>query len=311
MSGKAGLIIIVILGLILLVGSSMFYTVNQSEHAILLEFEKPVRWDLEPGLHFKWPIVNRVHKYDNRLRVFHTTAIEQTLGDQKTIVLQAFLCWRITDPLKFYESVKYEAEAEQKLNDIASSALGSSVGTFPIGALISVVEGKVKLPEIEQKMKVHMADRFKDDYGVTVERFGINRLALPPKNEAAVYRRMETERKVAAKEYESQGRKEADEIRAKAKRIAEDTITVAMSDATRTRGLGEAKAAKTYADAYSKDAAFYKFWRTLETYKKVFASKATLVIPSDIELMRYFRTPEVEKVVETMEGKMRSEKKKE
>ena len=238
MSGKAGLIIIVILGLILLVGSSMFYTVNQSEHAILLEFEKPVRWDLEPGLHFKWPIVNRVHKYDNRLRVFHTTAIEQTLGDQKTIVLQAFLCWRITDPLKFYESVKYEAEAEQKLNDIASSALGSSVGTFPIGALISVEEGKVKLPEIEQKMKVHMADRFKDDYGVTVERFGINRLALPPKNEAAVYRRMETERKVAAKEYESQGRKEADEIRAKAKRIAEDTITVAMSDATRTRGLG-------------------------------------------------------------------------
>jgi len=310
MSGKFGLIVLVILGLILLVGSSACYTVNQTEHAILLEFEKPVRWDLKPGLHFKWPIVGRVQKYDNRLRVFHTTPIEQTLGDQKTIILQAYLCWRISDPLKFYESVKYEAAAEQKLNDIASSVLGSSIGTFPIGAIISTVAGQVKLPEIERKMKKHMADRFKDDYGITVERLGINRLALPPKNEAAVYRRMETERKVAAKEYESQGRKEADEIRAKAKRIAENTITAAMSDATRIRGLGEANAAKVYADAYSKDAEFYKFWRTLETYKKVFTSKTTLVIPSDIELMRYFRTPEVEKVVETMERKARGEKKK-
>ena len=106
----------------------------------LLEFEKPVRWDLKPGLHFKWPIVGRVQKYDNRLRVFHTTPIEQTLGDQKTIILQAYLCWRISDPLKFYDVVSNH-EREYRLRVTQGDAL--------------LMDGFVDVPPNEQEYSVN------------------------------------------------------------------------------------------------------------------------------------------------------------
>ena len=286
---KGKMFLLVSAGVLLAACSSTFYTVHEREHAILMYFGKPEPRTIQPGLRFKWPVVNTVQKYDRRLRIYVTTAIAQTLQDKKTIILQAYLCWRITDPLKFYESVRYVAEAEQKLNDIASSALGSRISKHPITAIISTDKSKVKLGEIEQEMKVYMSRALKDTYGITVERFGFNRLALPAANERTVYDRMKSERAVAASEYRTEGQREADFIRARAKQAADEIVSRAMAQETAIRGEGEARATQIYRDAYSKDPEFYRFWRTLETYKKIFGSETTLVIPADSELMKYFQ----------------------
>ena len=286
---KGGMIVLLCLALLAAVCSSMFYTVNEREHAILMYFGKPRPEPIKPGLRFKWPMVNTVQKYDRRLRVHVTKAITQTLKDKKTIILEAYLCWRISDPLKFYESVRYVTEAQQKLNDIASSALGSRISEYPITAIISTDKGKVKLGEIERKMREDMAGTLGDTYGITVERFGFNRLALPVANERTVYDRMKSERAVAANEYKTDGQREAEVIRARAKQAADETVARANAEATGIRGEGEAKATQIYRDAYSQDPEFYEFWRTLETYKKIFGSETTLVIPPDCELMKYFK----------------------
>ena len=288
---KGGMVLILLLALVVVVCSSMFYTVHESEHAILMYFGKPAPEPITPGLHFKWPIINTVQKYDRRLRVYVPTAITQTLKDKKTIILQAYLCWRISDPLKFYESVRYVAEAEQKLNHTASSALGSRISEYPIAAIISTDPGQVRLGEIERKTREDIARRIEREYGITLERFGLNRLALPTANERTVYDRMKSERAVAAQAYRTDGAREAKVIRARAKRAAEETLAKAHAEATRIRGDGEATATQIYRDAYSQDPEFYEFWRTLETYKKVFGAETTLVIPPDCELMKYFKTP--------------------
>jgi len=273
--------------------SSVCYTVNESQVAILMYFGKPEPKPIRSGLHFKWPIINTVKKYDRRLHVHVTNPITQTLKDKKTIILQAYLCWRIADPLRFYESVNGIQAAQQKLNDIASSALGSRISEYPITAIISTEPDKVKLAQVESEMKTHMAREMKGEYGITVERFGLNRLALPVANEWTVYDRMKSERAVAANEYKSDGEREAKVIRARANQAAHKTVNDAEAEATCIRGEGEAKATQIYRDAYAQDPEFYQFWRTLETYKKIFGPETTVVIPPDSELMKYFMSPAV------------------
>jgi membrane protease subunit HflC len=297
---RAGIILLICIAAVTLVCSSVFYIVNEWEYGILMEFGKPAEETLRPGLHVKWPIVNTVQRYDRRVRVHVTRDITQTLADKKIVILQAYLCWRISDPLRFYESVRYLPEAKQKLNDAASSVLGSAISNYSMTSLVSVEPGAVKLPQIEARMRDGIntvkkgAERasLHDLYGMTVERFGINRFSLPEASERAVYDRMKSEREVAASEYRTQGRKEADVIRARATQAAEATLSEARSEATRIRGEGDAKATQIYRDAYSKDPEFYRFYRTLEAYRKILGSETTLVIPADSELMRYFRMPE-------------------
>ncbi|MFO7898820.1 MAG: protease modulator HflC [Planctomycetota bacterium] len=316
---RHGLILLILLALLALVATSVFYTVNEREHAIRMRFGKPGDKPVSPGLHVKWPVVDTIQKYDRRVRVFTTRDITQTLQDKKTIILQAYLCWEIADPLRFYEAVRYERQAKQKINDIAYSALGNMVSQYPMSRLIVVqgepiIEGTSEaeepgpdrsgsesdsgqatvLPQIEARMREYMHKRLHTDYGIKVTRFGINRLALPEANEKSVYDRMRKERERAAEKYRAEGRSEAASIVAKAHRAAREIEAKARKESEEIIGEGEAEATRVYQEVYRKDPEFYQFWKTLETYKKIFGSETTLVIPSDSELMKYFRMSGIE-----------------
>ncbi|MFW6159004.1 MAG: protease modulator HflC [Planctomycetota bacterium] len=310
---RHGLILLILLALLVLVATSVFYTVNEREHAIRMRFGKPGDEPVPPGLRLKWPVVDTIQKYDRRLRVVTTRPITQTLQDKKTIILQAYLCWEIADPLRFYEAVRYERQAEQKINDIAYSALGSMISRHPMDRLIAV-EGEAPaespgtdagepaaektpatvLPEIEARMRQYMHEYLSDDYGITVTRFGLNRLALPAANEKSVYDRLMKERERAAEKYRAEGRAEADRIVAEARRDARNIEAEARKQSEEIIGQGEAETTRIYQEAYRKDPEFYQFWKTLETYKKIFGSETTLVIPTDSELMKYFRMSGIE-----------------
>jgi len=354
---KAGAIVLVCLAVLVVLTCSMFYTVNETEQALLMYFGKPDPQIQGPGLHFKWPVVNTVQKYDRRLRVLVTTAITQAVkgetektearsaqpagpdglraaipagsggrerpgrpaakpggneraaaaapharepapevhGDEREgveiplIILQAYVCWRITDPLKFYQAFRASVpEAERKLYSIASDGL-SRVSLYTMDQLVSTDKDTVKLAGIEDEMRTYMTDQLQGRYGVVVERFGINRLALPSRNEQKVYERMQSKRKMHAQRYKAEGRRRADEIRANAEAEARDIESKAEAKKIETLGEADAKVAEIYRKAYTDKLEFYQFWKTLEAYKSIFKADTTLVISADNDLMKYFR----------------------
>ena len=300
MSSKTGVIILVVLGLLVLLGSGAFYTVDQREVALLMHFGSPVDKIIKPGIHMKWPVVSTVRRYDTRLRVTSTVPITYLLKDRNPIVLEAYLCWRIVAPLPFYKDLQNADNAEEKLKEIASSVLKIRISQHPIEAMVSTEKGKVKLPEIEESLKKDVQDAITalSAGAVEIARAGIYRLALAGSTEEAVSDRMRSERETARTDYETQGEEQAKKMRAKADEEAQAIIAQAVEQERRIRGIGEAEATEIYRQAYSKDRDFYRFWRTLDSYKKIFGTETTLVIPADSEFMKYFRLSEAEKFLE-------------
>jgi modulator of FtsH protease HflC len=295
MTKKVYVVAIVALGLVLLICCSVFYTVDQRELALLMHFGKPVDKVIQPGLHVKWPVISTVQCYDSRLRVLATRAITYVDQDNKPIILQAYLCWRVVKPLSFYNHLRNRMYAEEKIREIASSALRVGVSKLPVDAMVSIDSAKVRLPEIERELERRVREDIEQlaPGAVEVTRAGINRLAFPAENERAVYEQMIADREVDKEEYDGQGRQKAQEIMATANKEAQKIIADAEATAGRIRGQGEAQATEIYRKAYSIDRDFYVFWHTLKTYEAIFGPETTLVIPPDCELMKHFRMPPV------------------
>jgi membrane protease subunit HflC len=291
---RIGVVVVIVLAVLAVVASSTCYTVHESEYAIVLHFGKPDPQVREPGLHFKTPVVDAVQKYDKRLRVYRTPPITYVLSDKKPIILEAYLCWLIQDPLRFHSAVGQVAEAKRKLRDVASAVLGDQISRYELSQILTTKTDAVQLPKIAEQLRVAINKTVVDELGIEVQRFGINRMALPAANERAVYDRMKAERQRDATKYQAEGRAEADKIRANARELAAKIESDARARAITIRGEAEAEAARISQKAYSKDIEFYKFWKTLETYKRIFGSETTLIIPTDSELMRYFRMSAVE-----------------
>ena len=295
MSGKSGVVVLVGLGVFALVCSSVFYTVDQRELALLMHFSKPVDKVIEPGLHVKWPVISTVQRYDSRLRVLPTRAITYVDKDNKPVILQAYLCWRVIRPLPFYRNLRTVGDAEEKIRQIANSALRISVSKYAIDEMVSTDVQQIKMPQIERELKSKVIEDLKElaPGAVEVPRAGIYRLAFPDASEQAVYEEMKSDREVDRSDYESRGKQRGAEIMAEADKEAEKIIAKAIGDAGKIRGEGEARATEIYRKAYELDRDFYVFWHTLQTYKKIFGPETTLVLPPDDELLRHFRMPKV------------------
>ena len=166
---------------------------------------------------------------------------------------------------------------EQKIDDIVCAQLGAVLGDCPMSSIISTDEKEVKISEMEARMTEGANSRTSENYGIQVKEIGICRLALPEDNAQAVYKRMKEERLSIANKYRAEGREKATEIRAAADRQKSDILAKAYRGAQITMGEGDAEAIKIYAEAFEKDPEFYKFLRTLESYKKILNEKTTVV----------------------------------
>ena len=279
--GAATLTAIIILGLVL-----VFYKVDETENAIVTQFGKPIRVRVRPGLYVKWPDpIQTVNRFDNRLQLYKTKLIEYLTKYKKNIIVQCFVVWKIGDTLKFFEAVGNQFNAEQKLYDIVCAQLGALVGSYPMSAIISTEEGAVKLPEMETIMIKRINEKTSRDYGITIARVGINRLALPVDNARSVFKRMIAERKAIANKYRAEGEEKASEIKANADREGRFILSKAYREAEITMGEGDASATKIYADAYKTDPEFYQFLRTLESYKVILDKDTAVVLSSDSKLL--------------------------
>ncbi len=270
------------IGVILVfLGLTSIFIVDETEQVVVLQFGKPVRIITEPGLHIKVPFpIQEKNVFDNRLLEYDSPPEEILSKDKKSLIVDNYVRWKIVDPLQFLKTVQAIPTALSRMDDIVYSELRRELGTHDMVEIIT--ENREELME-----KVTVAsNEATQDYGIEVVDVRIRRVDLPSQNEESIYARMDAERKRQANKFRSEGEEEAQKIRATTDRDKTIILADAYKQAERIRGEGDAKAVEVYADAYSADPKFYEFVRTLDAYKKIIDDKTMLVLPSDSRLFK-------------------------
>ena len=272
---------------VLVISNLILFVVDTTEYAVVTQFGKPVRSILEPGLRWKLPDpIQTLQRYDNRLQVYEAGKIEFLTRDKKSIVVDFYASWRITDPLAFLKTVRDKVGAEARLSDVVSSVLGVAIGGFELADLVNVDQTRMKLHEMLAAITAR-CNQQTDAYGIETINVEMRTLNFPEKNTLSVFRRMKAEREQMARKYRSEGSEEAAKIRAAARKDEKRILSEAYKIAETTKGQGDAAAIRIYAEAYQKDPAFYRFIRTLAAYDKIIDDKTTAILPADSELLQY------------------------
>ena len=270
--------------LVVIVLNMVLFTVDMTEQAVILQFGKFVRTVREPGLHAKLPYpIQTVRFLDKRILEYDTEPREIVTGDKKTLVIDNYARWRITDPLLFIKNVVNEAGAQTRLDDIVYSVLRADLGKHELEEIVSKRSG------IMSRVSRQCSEKTKG-FGIEIINVRIKRADLPAENERAVFERMEAERSRKAKKYRSEGKQKAMEIEAKTDRERTVILANAYEKSKAIEGEGDAKATEICAKAFSQDPEFYQFWRTLQAYKKTVDNRTTLVIGPDSPFFKYLRS---------------------
>ena len=260
---------------------SSIIIVDETEQIVILQFGKPVKTLTEPGLNYKFPApFQTATSFEKRLLEYDVPPEEILSKDKKSLIIDNYVRWKITDPLLFLQTVSAVPTAKTRLDDIVYSELRQELGTHDMVEIITdnreLIMEKVTLASNEETSK----------YGIEIIDVRIRRVDLPKQNEASIYARMEAERKRQANKFRSEGEEEAQKIRAETDRDKTVILAESYKKSQQIRGEGEAKALDIYATAFSKDPDFYEFVRTLEAYEKVIDDKTTLVLPGDSKLFK-------------------------
>ena len=278
-------IILVIAVLVAILLSSSLYTVKETQVALKLRLGEIVAIEGEPGLKFKTPFVNNVVWFDKRIQTLDSAAESFLTVQKKNVVVDSFVKWRIVDTQKFYISTGgVMAQANFILAQNNQDALRSEFSKRTILEVISDQREAI-MASVKGKLKAIAEDK----YGIEVVDVRIKRIELSQEVRNSVYSRMETERKGLANKYRSEGAEEAEKLQAFADKERTIILANAYRDSEKIRGEGDAISASNYAEAYSQDAEFYSFYRSLESYKKSFNEQGDiLVLNPDSEFFRHF-----------------------
>ncbi|MBW2646435.1 MAG: protease modulator HflC [Deltaproteobacteria bacterium] len=264
------------------VANMAFFTVDQTQQAIVVRLGKPVGDIKGPGLHFKLPAVHEVIYFENRLLEYDSAPAEILTEDKKALVLDNYSRWRIADPLLFYKTVRNIRGAQARLDDIIYAQLRVELGRHSLTDIVSKVRSDV------MERVTARSDKISEDYGIEVVDVRIKRADLPPENENAVYGRMRAERERKAKKYRSEGQEESLKIQADADKDRTILLAEAYEKAETIKGEGDAEAVKIYAKAFGKDMEFFSFLKTLEANERSMGRNTTLVLSPKSEFLKYF-----------------------
>lgn len=274
---------LVLLGLAAVAAYLTLFTVHQTQQALVLEFGKPKRLVTNPGLNYKIPFIQNVTFFDKRLLDLDSSPQEVIASDQKRLVVDAFARWRITDPLLFFQAVGDERGARSRLGAFLEASLRRVLGSSSFEAVVRD-ERHALMQKITEQVNTEATGM-----GITVADVRIKRADLPEANSQAIYRRMQTERQRQAAEIRAQGEEASRRIRANADR----QVTVLKAEATgegeRIRGDGEAEQNRIFATAFSQDADFFSFYRSMQAYEQSLQSGDTrLLLSPNSQFFQYF-----------------------
>lgn len=272
-----------ILGIVMVL-SMVTFTVDQTNQAVVVRMGEPVRVVKEPGLHFKLPFpVETVHKFERRLLEYDSAPAQIYTKDKKNLIVDNYARWRIVDPLAFLKTVRTEAGALSRLDDIVYAVLREELGRHTLSEVVA------KNRESIMRTVTEKCDRAAEKLGIEVVDVRIKRADLPKENERYVFDRMRAERHKIANQYRSEGEEMALKIRAQTDLEKRQILAEAYRKAEEIKGEGDAEASRIYAEAYRKDPEFYAFIRSLQAYDAVMDSSTVLVLPPDSPFFRYLR----------------------
>lgn len=272
------------LGLLVLVVFQSVFVVQQMQLALITQFGEPVRVIKEPGLALKAPFIQNVIVMDKRILELDATPEEVIASDRRRIVVDAFARYRISDPLRYYQSLRTDALAQQRLSSILSSSLRGELGKRPFAALLTA-DRQSLMTSIRDQMRSQARA-----LGIEVVDVRIRRADLPKENLESVFGRMQTERQREAAGYRASGDEEAQRI----KSAADKEVTIIKANATKQsdilRGEGDAERNRILGEAYGRDPEFFEFYRSLTAYEQsMSSSNTTLVISPDSPFFKYFQ----------------------
>jgi membrane protease subunit HflC len=261
------------------------YTVSETDLVIVTLFGRPTRSIADAGLHAKWPFES-ILRFDRRLMVYDPGSSEFLTRDKKNLVLGSAVCWRITDPTRFLQTVGDTTGAEMRLHDLVWATLAADVGRVDLTDLLSIEPGRARVQALGDQVRTSATVETERRFGIAVVDLQLKRINFPEQNKYAVYARMRAERERIAKEYRAQGEEQAIRICAEADRERSQLQAEAYRDSEKLKGEGDAEAARVYGQAYGRNPQFYKFLRTLESYRKILNDKTSIILSGDSELLK-------------------------
>lgn len=273
-------------GLIVAFLYSSLFIVQQTQQGLVLQFGEFVRSVQEPGLHFKMPLIQNVVYYDKRVLELSPPSEEVILSDQKRIVVDTYLRYRIDDPLVYYQSVNNEALARSRISDMVISSMRRVLGTVRLETVFSPDRSKLML-----NMREMVAAEAKA-IGVSVTDLRIRRADLPDSTSQAVYDRIRAERSKEVADFRARGQQTALTTRAEADRQATVIMATARKQAQELRGEGDAVAIAIYNEAFGVDPSFFDFYYTMQSYYDALDGETTSIIASPDHPYLKFFSPE-------------------
>ncbi|MBX3182579.1 MAG: protease modulator HflC [Polyangiaceae bacterium] len=263
--------------------STSVFIIDETEVAIVTQFGQHKKSIMSPGLNYKLPWQD-VTRMDRRVLSSNSPSARMLTKDKKYLVADPVTRWQIQDPLLFFKSVRNEAQAKHRIDDIVLSELRRELGTANFGDII----GNEREPIVA---KVATAARTRvREFGIDIIDVRIRRADLPQEVQKSVFDRMKAERERVAKKYRSEGEEEAQKIRADTDKEKRILLAKAYETEQKLKGEGDAESIRIYAEAFGKDEEFYNFVRSLEAYEASIKKDDTLVLSSKSELFRYLKS---------------------
>ncbi len=288
MNRLANPLVLIGAALLLLLFSSMVFTVSERERAIKLFLGEITEAEYEPGLHFKLPLLETVYKFDNRILTLDVQPERVLTNEKKNVIVDSFIKWKIADTGTFYTRLGgSESRANNRLTQFVREGVKDAFGQRTIREVVSSARSTLR-EEIQASV-----DEQAENLGIDIIDVRIKKVELPDDVRESVYQRMEKDRAKIAREIRSEGEESAKKIRASADRIREELLANAYSTAEITRGTGDAESARIYAEAYTQDPDFYSLYRSLSAYRSAFSGSGdVLLLKPDSQFFQYFNGPE-------------------
>lgn len=278
--------ILILIALAIVTAYFTLFTVHQTQQALVLQFGQTKRIISEPGLHWKIPFIQNVVLLDKRILALDSPAQEVIAADQKRLVVDAFARYRISDPLRFFQSVGSIGVANSRLATILNSSVRRVLGEASFEAVV-----RDDRPELMQQILGQLGVEAAT-FGIEVVDVRIRRADLPEANSQAIYSRMQTARQQEAAEIRAEGEEAARRIRSRADRDVTVLLAEANRESEQIRGQGDAQRAAIFASAFERDPDFFNFYRSMQAYAQGLASEDTrLVLSPNSDFFRFFRDP--------------------
>ncbi|MBQ5728393.1 MAG: protease modulator HflC [Mailhella sp.] len=278
-SFKSSILVFLLLGVVILLQQSLFI-VQQTQQALVIQLGHPLDKVYRPGLHMKLPFIQNVVYFDARILDYDARPAEALTSDLKSMVLDNYARWKIVDPLRFYRTMRTEANAQARLDAVIYSQIRAHIGRHTLTEVVNDKRTAI-MDSVTEKTSQQM-----NEFGIKIVDVRIKRTDLPAENQRAIFDRMRAERERQATQYRSEGSEESTKIRSEADKERALILAEANKKSQVLRGEGDAEAARIYAEAFSKSPEFFSFQRGLEALRKSLGENTRMVLTPDSPLLQ-------------------------